>query len=60
MHLFNIWVATPTQQSGWGQAHNRGKSDLALSRAPGIAPAFAGPAEPSMLPLDNMVKCSYN
>ena len=28
MHMLNIWVATPTQQSGWG-VHHRGKSSVA-------------------------------
>ena len=51
MRMLNIWVATPTQQSGWGRAHYKGKSGPALRRAPGSAPALAGPAGPSKPPL---------
>ena len=51
MCMLNIWVAIPTQQSGWGRAYHRGKSGPALRRAPGSAPAFATPAGPSMPPL---------
>ena len=51
MRMLNIWVATPTQQSGWGRAYHKGKSGPAMRRAAGSAPAFAGPAGPSMPPL---------
>ena len=50
--MINLWVATPTQGSGWGRAFiTEAESGLVLRRAPGSAPAFAGPAGPSTPPL---------